>query len=149
MCAYDLARQKRVPFVVASVDAAQCYDRMSHAMMALSSRAGKVPKSACNSLLQPLREMEFFVRTGYGESKTSIGGKSKVKQGGGQGNGGAPGEWQQISSVMVGAHKREGHGVMVTTPISKKSTKTADILFVDNTNLWAGLDSEKDLKTAV
>ena len=89
--------------------------------MALSSRAGKVPKSACNSLLQPLREMEFFVRTGYGESKTSIGGKTEVKQGGGQGNGGAPGKWQQMSLVMMGAHKGEGHGVTVTTPISTKS----------------------------
>ena len=38
---------------------------------------------------------------------------------------------------------------MVTTPISKKSTKTAGILFVNDTNLWAGLDSEKDLETAV
>ena len=37
----------------------------------------------------------------------------------------------------------------MTTPISKKSTKTAGILFVDDTNLWAGLDSEKDLETAV
>ena len=54
-----------------------------------------------------------------------------------------------MSSVMMGAHKREGHGVMVTTPISKKSTKTAGILFVNDTNLWAGLDSEKDLETAV
>ena len=133
--AYDLARQKRVPFAVASVDAAQCYNRISHAMMALSSRAGKVPKSACNSLLQPLREMEFFVRTGYGESETFIGVKTEVKQGGSQSNGGAPGKWQQMSSVMMGAHKRKGHGVTITTPISKKSTKTAGILFVDNTNL--------------
>ena len=54
-----------------------------------------------------------------------------------------------MSSVMMEAHKREGHGVTVTTPILKKSTKTAGILFVDDTNLWAGLDSEKDLKTAV
>ena len=70
--AYHLARQMHVPFVVASVDVAQCYDQMSHAMMALSSRVGKVPKNACNSLLQPLRKMEFFICTGYGESETSI-----------------------------------------------------------------------------
>ena len=46
--------------IVASVDAAQCYDRMAHAMMALVSRAGKVPKSSVNCMLQPLREMEFY-----------------------------------------------------------------------------------------
>ena len=36
---------------------------------------------------------------------------------------------------------------MVTTSIFK-STKIAGILFVNDTSLWAGLDSSKDLKTA-
>ena len=88
--AYDIVRQKRAPFIVALVDAAQCDDRMAHYIMALASRVGKVPKSSVNYMLQPLRKMEFYIRTGYSESKTFVGGKNNLKQGGAQGNGGAP-----------------------------------------------------------
>ena len=137
---YDIARQTQAPFIVASVDAAQCYDRMAHAMMALASRVGKVSKSSVNCMLQQLRKMEFYIRTGYGESETFAGGKEEVKQGGAQGNGGAAAEFQEMCHVMIGAHKKEGHGVTVTAPIFKKSTTSAGIWFVDDTNLWADLD---------
>ena len=33
--AYDIAWQKRAPFIVASVDAVQCYDRIAHSIAAL------------------------------------------------------------------------------------------------------------------
>ena len=39
---YDLARQWRHPLIAASVDASQCYDRVAHAMTALTLRAYKV-----------------------------------------------------------------------------------------------------------
>ena len=46
---------------------------------------------------------------------------------------------------MTRVHKREGHGVTVTTPISKKSCTKAGLLFVDDTNLWVGLDNSEDV----
>ena len=88
--AYDIARQQRAPFIVASVDAAQCYDRVAHAMLALTLRASKVPESSVNCMLKPLREMEFFVRTAYGQSESYVGGKENIKQGEAQGNTAAP-----------------------------------------------------------
>ena len=42
---YDIARQLRRPLMVVSVDAAQCYDRIAHAIAALTLRAYKVPVS--------------------------------------------------------------------------------------------------------
>ena len=42
---YDLARQLWRPLLVASVDASQCYDRIAHAMAALTLRAYKVRQS--------------------------------------------------------------------------------------------------------
>ena len=51
-----------------------------------------------------------------------------------------------LSTVMLGAHKEAGHGVTVTTPISKESTTQANVMFVDDKNLWAGLDSSLDLE---
>ena len=118
--AYDIARQKRAPFIVASVDAAQCYDRIAHSIAALSLKASKVPDSSIRCMLKPIREMEFFIRTASGESKTSVGGKDKPKQGGGQGNGACPPMWQQISTTMLRAQHSAGHTVTITTPISKK-----------------------------
>ena len=63
---YDIICQKGAPFIVASVYAAQCYDCMAHSIMVLASRAGKVPKSLVNCMLQPLREMEFYICTFVG-----------------------------------------------------------------------------------
>merc|ERR1711884_401283 len=66
--AYDIARQKRAPFIVASVDAAQCYDRIAHSIAVLLLRASKVPESSIRCMLKPLCEMEFFICTAVGES---------------------------------------------------------------------------------
>ena len=146
--AYDIAQQKRTPLIVASVDAAQCYDRIAHSIAELSMRAAKVPENSIHCMLKPIREMEFFIRTAFGESSEPVG-KHKVKQGGCQGNGAAPPMWQQISTTMLRAQHTAGHGITVTSPISKKSCKMAGILYVDDTNLWAGMEEDDDLEGAV
>ena len=55
---YDIARQLRRPLMVASVDAAQCYDRIAHAIAALTLCAFKVPPSSVASMLEPIQDME-------------------------------------------------------------------------------------------
>ena len=98
-------------------------------------------------MLKPIREMEFFIKTAFGESDSYVGGKENPKQGGCQGNGGAPPTWQQISTTMLGAHRRAGHGVTVTSPISHKSCTMAGILYVDDTTLWTGMKPEESLES--
>ena len=78
---YNIARQLRRPLMVASVDAVQCYDRIAHAIASLTLRAYKVPASSVSSMLEPIQEMEYYVRTGFGESSTHSGGKDNKKQG--------------------------------------------------------------------
>ena len=146
---YDLARQWKRPIVVSSVDASQCYDRIAHAPAALVMRAFKVAASSVVAMLRPIQRMRYYLRTGHGESKTYSGGDGNVKQGGCQGNTATPALWQQISTVMLNAQKAEGHGITITTPISKKSASQAGILFVDDTNLWAGMAEDDDLVTAM
>ena len=92
--AYDIARQRRAPLIVASVDAAQCYDRIAHAVAALTLRASKVPESSVKCMLQPIRDMEFYILTAFGELDTFAGGAGNPKQGACQGNGAAPATWQ-------------------------------------------------------
>ena len=50
--------------------------------------------------------------------------------------------------MMLNAQRRAGHVVNITSPISKQSTSQAGIVFVDDTNLWAGLDEDDDAKSA-
>ena len=57
--------------------------------------------------------------------------------------------WQQISTTMIRAQHRAGHSIKVTTPITKKSVNSVGILYVDNTNLWVGMDSDKDLDEVI
>ena len=141
---YDIARQLRRPLLVASVDASQCYDRVAHAMAALILRAYKVRQSSVMGMLQPIQCMEYYLRTGFGESTSFSGGKHDKKQGLCQGNGAAPPTWQQISTIMIRAQHRLGHGVLIESPISKRSIKQVGVCYVDDNNMWAGLAPDDD-----
>ena len=141
---YDMARQLRRPLLVASVDASQCYDHIAHAVAALTLRAYKVQQSSVLTMLHPIQNMEYYLRTGFGESSTFFGGSNGKKQGSCQGNGGAPPTWQQISSLLLNTHRRANHTITITSPISKRTIKQVGILYVDDTNLVAGLRPEDD-----
>ena len=88
--AHDIARQKRTPLIVASVDATQCCYRIAHGIVALSMRSAKVPENLIHCMLKPIREMEFFIHTAFRESSTLVGGKQMKKQGACQENGAIP-----------------------------------------------------------
>ena len=120
---YDIARQQRALMLVASVNAAQCYDRIAYSIAGLTLQASGVHASSVRSMLKPMQEMKFFVRTAFGKSENYVGGKDDPKQGSGQGNGAAPPTWQQISTTMIRAQHSAGHGITVTSPISGKSKR--------------------------
>eukprot|EP00804_Cyclotella_cryptica_P028926 CCRYP_008483-RA/>CCRYP_008483-RA protein AED:0.51 eAED:0.51 QI:0/-1/0/1/-1/1/1/0/135 len=58
------------PAALASVDAANCYDRVAHAVASLVFRAmgAKLPMTL--SMLTAIQQMQFFLRTAFGDSKT-------------------------------------------------------------------------------
>ena len=64
-----------------SVDTAQYYTRIAHAVASLTLRAYKVRQSSVASILTPIQSMEYYLRTGFGESTTYSGGKDDPKQG--------------------------------------------------------------------
>jgi hypothetical protein len=59
-------------------------------------------------MLRPLHFMEFYLRTGFGQSASFCGGATEGKHGLSQGNGAAPATWQQISTLMINAQHRQG-----------------------------------------
>ena len=92
---YDVARQTRLSAGVSSVDAANCYDSVAHAIASLTCQAFGVPAEAVHSMLTTIENMKYYLRTAYGDSKNFRGHKIVVKfQGLCQGNGAAPAGWE-------------------------------------------------------
>ena len=135
---YDIVRACRRPAGLASVDADNCYDRIAHPMLSMVLQAFGVPSKAVESMLSTIQDMKFYLRTGYGDSKSYVGGPgddgtdSYKTQGIMQGNGGGPSCWTVDTIPMLRAHKRKGHGAHVVARISGKEGHVAGSLFVDD-----------------
>ena len=133
---FDIARQLRRPAALASVDAANCYDRVAHAISSLVFQAFGTPINACLSMHSAIQDMQFFLRTAFGDSDKSVGARVELKtQGFMQGNGAAPAGWAVVSITIIHAHKKEGHGATFLCPITKLKKKVAGILYVDDTDI--------------
>jgi hypothetical protein len=71
---HDISRQKRAPFAQMSVDAANCYDRIHHLILGLMLLAMGVPIGPITAMHYIIQSMKYFLRTGYGESKSHMSG---------------------------------------------------------------------------
>ena len=132
----DIVRQTRLSAGLSSVDAAQCYDSVAHAIASLVVQAFGVPEETVHSMLTTIEEMKYFLRTAYEDSKSFRGIKFEIKfQGLCQGNGAAPAGRALISITILNAHKKKGHGAHCCCPISRKTGHLAAILFVDDNDL--------------
>ncbi len=68
-------------------------------------------------MLGAIENMKFFLRMGFGDSKSFPGGGISIKsQGLCQGNGAAPAGWAVISICILGAHGKKGHGAKFLCP---------------------------------
>ena len=133
---YDLVRQTRWPASIASIDAANCYDSIAHAIASLIFQAFGVPVEGVQAMLEAIQDMKYFLRTAYGDSKGCAQSKIEIKyQGLCQGNGAAPAGWAVISITVLRAHKKKGHGATFMCPISKIKSTLAAILFVDDCDM--------------
>ena len=70
---YDIVRQRRVPVGIASVDAANCYNRVAHSIASLVFQSFGVGEKSVTAMLEAIEEMKFYLRTAYGDSKDFAG----------------------------------------------------------------------------
>jgi hypothetical protein len=123
---YDNVRQSRRSAGISSIDADNCFDRVAHAVASLIFQAFGVSEGTCGAMLKTIQEMQFFLRTAFGDSKTAAGMQIKIKtQGLCQGNGVAPAGWAVFSIVILRAHSKQGHGATFRCPISGTSSNLA------------------------
>ena len=133
---YDIVRQFRLSAGISSVDAANCYDSIAHAIASLIFQAMGVPIEGVAAMLEAIQDMKYFLRTAYGDSKDFANSRIEVKyQGLCQGNGAAPAGWAVISITVVRAHKRKGHGATFLCPVTGVKFLLAAVLFVDDCDL--------------
>ena len=87
-------------------------------------------------MITAIEEMNYFLRTAYGDYKEYVGSTIEVEyQGLCQGNEAAPAGWAVISIKIINAHKRKGQGGHFICTISRRDGHLADILFSDDTYL--------------
>jgi hypothetical protein len=80
-------------------------------MASLIYQAFGVPSSAIATMLGAIEKMNFFLRTGFGDSTKFAGGGVSIKaQGMTQGNGALPAGWAVISICILNAHGKRGMG---------------------------------------
>ena len=85
---YDISRQLKAPAGLASIDAAKCYDRVAHAVASLVFCAVGAQLPMTRTMLSAIQQMQFFLRTAFGDSKSAVGSKIHLKtQGFKQGDG--------------------------------------------------------------
>ena len=109
-------------------------------------------------MLSTMKDMKYYLRTAYGDSKYFRGHKISVKfQGLCQGNGAAPAGWALISITIINAHKKKGHGGQFLCPISHRTGHMVAMLFVDDNDLinidmdqyQTAAEAHKDLQASV
>jgi hypothetical protein len=118
------------------VDASNCYNRIAHAMASMIFQAFGVPTIAIKSMLRAIKNMKFFLRTGFGKLTLFMGGGTSIKtQGLCQGNGASPAGWAVISMCILLAHGKNGHGAKFLCRITKIQQHLSAILYVDDTDI--------------
>ena len=82
--------------------------------------------------------MEFFQRSGYGDSHESNGGKNtKIRWIGlGQDNRGTSHGWIQVSLVKFNTLKKSGVGAVHKNPITHEQIHSAGSVFADDQNMY-------------
>jgi hypothetical protein len=132
----DYIRALHIAARIPSVDLGNCYDAVSHPIASIALQAFRVPLLTVVLALSVLQTMTFFLRTGYGVSKTGYGGTPDNPTFGlGQGNGMAPSGFTSVSSLMVESYKRLGHASSFVGAWTGVLFVLAAIVYVDDTDL--------------
>jgi hypothetical protein len=148
---FDLMRQKRLPGGLCVNDAKSCYDRIVHCVAMLAMRRLGVPEAPIRSMFEAIQRMRHHVRTAFGDSVTTFGGRDTDTpvHGVGQGNGAGPAIWAAVSSPVIEVMRSRGFGTEFVSALSGALVKFVGYAFVDDTDLCQTARSPTDSGTVV
>jgi len=132
----DSSRSLHHPAGLGECDFGDCYDRAAHPPTSIALQSWGIPKSAIRVLLTSMATMQYVLKTGFGESTDSYGGTSSSPNSGlGQGSGASPPAFLALSSLIVNAYRRMGHGARIRSSYLSWLFILAAVMYVDDTDL--------------
>ena len=103
--------------------------------MLLCQKEG-APLSSLMMMFGVIQRMLYFIRTTFGDSSSSYGGKQDIPfQGSCQGNGASPAIWLIISMYLVLLMKEEIHTPNITSPLYGITLVHIGFLFVEDIDI--------------
>ncbi len=119
------------------VDLAYCYDAVVHPIASIALQSFKVCKVMAAMMLYLLKTMTWYLKTEFGQSKISFGGKAlDPSMGLVQGNCAAPLGFLAVCSLMINVNCNLGHGVTFIGAWAQDAFTLAEVLFVDDSYLF-------------
>ena len=135
---FNASRLRRTPVVIFSLDAAECYDQISHPFLSLVLQAYGSFVLSISTMLLTIQLMYFHLRIAFGDSDFTFDGtQSSRMKGLCQGNGEAPAAWSLISFILLRHHRDRVYGVSLKPAMSATILYIIALMFVDNTDLVA------------
>ena len=96
--------------------------------------------SVATTLFNVLQKAKHKIKTGYSVSDSVYGDEETAISSIGQGNDLGPALWALISSIIFKMCKARGHGMNMTTAISKQEISFMGFAFVDDADLVTGAE---------
>ena len=73
----DINRLQHISYAVVSADLSQCFDMIGHSQCSLAMQAQGCPIKPISIMLFTLQNMNYWLRSAYGDAKTSFGATSE------------------------------------------------------------------------
>jgi hypothetical protein len=144
----NIAQALHKTTTIESVDLANCYNAVAHPIASIALQNFKVCKVMVAMMLYVIKTMTWYLKTAFGQSKTSFGGTAlDPSMSLGQGDGAAPLGFLAVCTLMINVYRNLGHGVTFIRAWAQDAFTLAAFLFVDNSNLFhmaIGTPSDKE-----
>ena len=132
----DSSRSLHHPAGLGECDFGDCYDRAAHPPTSIALQSWGIPQTAIRVLLSSMQTMQYVLKTGFGESEESFGGTlTNPNSGLGQGSGASPPAFMALSSLIVNAYRRMGHGAKISSSYTSRLFALAAVMYVDDTDV--------------
>jgi len=132
----DLSSQTFSPGILTDYDATAAFDRVLTGLSIVTCQWVGLPHIAENFMFNLLKEMKFYLVTGFGQSAGSFNNNQEGIQGQGvlQGSSSACPIYIMTSDVCLSTYRKLGTGSAFYHPIHKNIIKDTSIQFVDDTS---------------
>ena len=132
----DKSRTHHHPTCIGGNDFGNCYNRIAHPPASIALQSWGVSRESVRLILIAMQTMQFYLRTGYGESTSTYGGSEEDTQLGlGQGNAAAGPGFMAVSAQIVNAYLRDGNGARTVTSYTNRPVSLAAVIYVDDSDL--------------